>query len=127
MKDEEIKETIRKYVEAYNLFKIDDMVKLLHDDILFRNFSNGEIDTETKGIQEFRNLAETSSKIFSSRHQTIINYAAIDNQVELQIEYEGILAVDLPNGFKAGDKLQFNGKSQFDFKEGKISLIEDYS
>ena len=127
MTDEEIKETIRKYVEAYNLFKIDDMVKLLHDDILFRNFSNGEIDTETKGIQEFRNLAETSSKIFSSRHQTIINYAAIDNQVELQIEYEGILAVDLPNGFKSGDKLQFNGKSQFNFKEGKISLIEDYS
>ncbi len=127
MKDKEIKEIIRKYVEPYNLFNIDGMVKLLHDDILFRNISNGEIDTETKGKQEFRNLAEKSLKIFSSRQQTIIDYATIDNLVEVQIEYEGILAVDLPNGFKTGDKLQLKGKSQFGFKEGKISLIEDYS
>lgn len=30
-------------------------------DIIFRNISNGEITTETRGIQAFRKLAEQSS------------------------------------------------------------------
>ncbi|MEH7108950.1 nuclear transport factor 2 family protein [Bacillus sp. JJ1764] len=124
---EEKKEMVRKYVDAYNSFNVNDMFKLLHDEILFRNISNGQVDTETKGILEFRELAEKSSRNFSSRKQTIINIATIDNQVEVQIDYEGILAVDLPNGLKSGDKLQLIGKSLFGFKEGKISLIEDYS
>lgn len=127
MNGEENKEVVRKYVEAYNSFNVNDIIKLLHDDILFRNISNGEVDTETKGMQEFRELAEKSSRNFSSRHQTIINFAALEDQVEVQIEYEGVLAVDLPNGLKKGEKLQLQGKSLFGFKDGKISLIEDYS
>ncbi|WP_367584473.1 hypothetical protein [Paenibacillus sp. FJAT-26967] len=43
------------------------------------------------------------------------------------IDYEGILAVDLPNGLKTGDNIQLKGKSVFRIEEGKISLIEDYS
>jgi hypothetical protein len=61
------KSLIINYVEAYNSFDVGGIVKLLHNDILFRNFSEGEINTETRGIQEFRELAEKSSKIFSSR------------------------------------------------------------
>jgi hypothetical protein len=102
-------------------------VKLLEKDILFRNFSNGEINTETRGIHEFKELAEKSSKIFSSRCQTITDYSAIDDRVEIRIDYEAKLAVDLPNGLKVGDTLQLKGKSVFVIKEGKITLIEDYS
>lgn len=127
MISEETKEIIGNYVEAYNSFDVEGIVKLLHKDILFRNFSNGEVNMETKGTQEFRELADKSSKIFSSRRQTIINYSAIDDIVEVQIEYEGILAVDLPNGLKTGDKMKLKGKSVFRINEGKISLIEDYS
>lgn len=127
MISEETQAIIGNYVEAYNSFDVENMVKLLHKDILFRNFSNGEINTETRGIQEFKELAEKSSKIFSSRHQTITNYSVIDDRVEIHIDYEAILAVGLPNGLQIGDMLQLKGKSVFRIKEGKISLIEDYS
>ncbi|WP_057762502.1 nuclear transport factor 2 family protein [Cytobacillus praedii] len=127
MNSDETKQIIDYFVEAYNSFDVEGIVKLLHKEIMFRNFSNGEVDTETKGIQEFKELAENSSKIFASRRQTIVSYSAIDNNVEVQIQYEGILAVDLPNGLKAGDKLQLKGKSVFQIKDGKILLIEDYS
>lgn len=127
MISKETKEIIDNYVEAYNSFDVVGIVKLLHKDILFRNFSNGEINTETRGVQDFRELAEKSSKIFSSRRLAIIDYSAVDDKVETQIEYEGILAVDLPNGLKNGDSMQLKGKSVFRIEEGKIALIEDYS
>ena len=127
MDSDKTKQIIDYYVEAYNSFDVEGIVKLLHKEIIFRNFSNGEVDTETKGIQEFKELAENSSKIFASRRQTIIGYSAVDDKVEVHIKYEGILAVDLPNGLKAGDKLQLKGKSVFQIKAGKILLIEDYS
>ncbi|MEK3722831.1 nuclear transport factor 2 family protein [Paenibacillus sp. FSL H8-0034] len=123
----ETKEIIDYYIEAYNSFDVLGMIKLLHKDILFRNFSNGEVNMETNGIQEFRELAEKSTKIFTSRRQTIIDCSAIDDKIEAMIDYEGMLAVDLPNGLKAGDKMQLKGKSVFRIVEGKISLIEDYS
>ena len=127
MISEETQAIIENYIEAYNSFDVESMVKLLHKDILFRNFSNGAVDTETRGIQEFKELAQKSSKIFSSRRQTITNCSALDDGIEVHIEYEAILAVDLPNGLKIGDKLQLKGKSLFGMKEGKISLIEDMS
>lgn len=124
---EEDKQMIEDYVKAYNSFDVEGIVKLLHKDILFENFSNGELNTEARGIEAFRELAEKSAKLFSSRRQTITGYRALDNKVEVQIDYEGRLAVDLPNGLKAGDPLQLKGKSIFEIKEGKISLIEDHS
>ena len=127
MVGKDIRDIIENYLEAYNSFDIERMVELLHEDILFRNISNGEITTETRGIQAFRELAEQSSTMFSSRRQTITDYSVINDKVEVGIDYEGILAVDFPNGLKIGDKLQLKGKSTFEIKEGKISLIEDYS
>lgn len=127
MISEKSKEIIGNYIMTYNSFDIEGMVKLLHKEIIFRNFTNGEMNTETRGIQEFRELAEKSSKIFSSRRQTVIDYSAIDDKAEVQIEYEATLAVNLPNGLKSGDNIQLKGKSIFGLYEGKISLIEDYS
>ncbi|MBC6973915.1 nuclear transport factor 2 family protein [Bacillus sp. Xin] len=127
MISEEIKEIIENYVKAYNSFDVKGMIKLLHNDILFRNLSNDELNMEIRGIQGFRELAEKSSKILSSRHLKIIDYSVIDNKVEVQIDYEGILAIDVPNGLKMGNKMKLKGKSVFEIKEGKILLIEDYS
>ncbi|CAK6478301.1 nuclear transport factor 2 family protein [Peribacillus castrilensis] len=127
MISEKSKKIIENYIMAYNSFDIESMVKLLHKEIMFRNFTNGDMNTETRGIQEFKELAEKSSKIFSRRRQTVIDYNAIEDKAEVQIEYEAILAVDLPNGLNSGDKIQLKGKSIFGLNEGKISLIEDYS
>ncbi|MFI8714690.1 nuclear transport factor 2 family protein [Brevibacillus brevis] len=127
MTNEEVKGIIENYVQAYNSFDVEGMARLLHTDIVFRNDSNGELNTKTKGIEAFRELAEKSAKIFSSRRQTIIACLVMDDKAEVQIDYEGTLAIDLPNGLKAGDTLQLKGKSIFMIKEGKVSLIEDYS
>lgn len=127
MVSNETRDLIEKYLEAYNSFEIERMVELLHKDILFRNISNGETTVETKGIQAFRELAEQSSTMFSSRRQTITDYRDTNGKVEVGIDYEGILAMDFPNGLKRGDKLRLKGKSTFAMKEGKILLIEDYS
>jgi hypothetical protein len=51
-------------------------------DIVFRNYSGSELNTETKGLEEFRELAEKSAKIFSSRRQIITGYRATDDQIE---------------------------------------------
>ncbi|MBY0085584.1 nuclear transport factor 2 family protein [Brevibacillus brevis] len=127
MTNEEVKGIVENYVQAYNSFDVEGIVRHLHTDIVFRNYSKGQLDTETKGIEAFRELAEKSAKIFSSRRQTILAYLVMDDKAEVQIDYEGILAIDLPNGLKAGDTLQLKGKSIFMMKEGKVSLIEDYS
>ncbi|WP_433942998.1 nuclear transport factor 2 family protein [Paenibacillus sp. SN-8-1] len=121
------KEIINKYIEAYNAFDTEGMARFLHKDIVFRNFSNGEVNTETNGIEEFRELSEKSAQMFSSRCQTITSYIAIDDKAEVQIDYEGVLAADLPNGMKAGDKIRLQGKSVFQIKDDKLVLIEDYS
>ena len=123
----ETKEIIENYVEAYNSFDVSGMIKLLHRNIRFRNYANGEVNTEANGIQAFRELAEKSAMTFSSRRQNIMEYRVIDDKIEVLIDYEGILAVDLPNGLKKGNKVQLKGKSVFQFEEGKISQIEDYS
>ncbi|WP_336622959.1 MULTISPECIES: nuclear transport factor 2 family protein [Peribacillus] len=106
MISEKSKEIIENYIMTYNSFDIESMVRLLHKDILFRNFTNGEMNTQTRGIQEFRELSEKSSRIFSYRRQTVIDYNAIDDKAEVQIDYEAILAVDLPNGLKS--EIRFN-------------------
>lgn len=120
-------EIIKSYIEAYNCFDTEGMAKLLHEEVIFRNFTNGEMNTETKGIKEFRQLAVQSASLFSSRRQTVTSTRAIDSKVEVEIEYEAVIAHDLPNGLKSGDKLQLKGKSLFEIREGKLSLIEDYS
>lgn len=127
MGSKEARDIIENYVEAYNAVDVEKMVELLHKDIVFRNISNGETTTETNGIQAFKTLAEQSSTMFSSRRQTITDYRVENGTIEVEIDYEGVLAVDFPNGLKSGDKLQLKGKSTFEIKEGKISLIEDYS
>jgi hypothetical protein len=37
------------------------------------------------------------------------------------------LAVDFPNGMKAGDVLRLNGRSEYTFRDGRIYQIIDFS
>ncbi|CAM3586901.1 hypothetical protein [Marinicrinis lubricantis] len=48
-------------------------------------------------------------------------------KIKIEIAYEGTLAVDLPNGLKAGESLELQGKSVFKIKDNKLIMIEDYS
>ncbi|MFW9333758.1 nuclear transport factor 2 family protein [Paenibacillus polymyxa] len=127
MENSNLKDLIEKYLSAYNTFNIDGMIGVLNDNIHFRNISKGEVNSETKGIQEFRTLTEQSIQVFSQRRQVIKNITFIGDKAEVDIDYEGILSSDLPNGMKAGETLKLQGKSIFQMKDKKLILIEDHS
>ncbi|GIO90992.1 hypothetical protein J31TS3_22190 [Paenibacillus lactis] len=127
MGDVQIQSLIENYLNAYNSFDIEGMIRLLHDDIEFRNVNNGVVDTETKGIEQFRALAEQSLTIFSQRCQTMKQITITGDKAEIEVDYEGVLAVDLPNGMKAGESLKLTGRSMFLVQDDKLRVIEDYS
>ncbi|WDQ35077.1 nuclear transport factor 2 family protein [Paenibacillus marchantiae] len=127
MENSNLKDLIEKYLSAYNTFNIDGMIGVLNENIHFRNISKGEVNSETKGIQEFRTLAEQSIQVFSKRRQVIKNIILTGDKAEVDIDYEGILSSDLPNGMKAGETLKLQGKSIFQMKDKKLILIEDHS
>ncbi|SEM95016.1 nuclear transport factor 2 family protein [Paenibacillus sp. OK076] len=127
MENSNLKDLIEKYLSAYNTFNIDGMIGVLKENIHFRNISKGEVNSETKGIQEFRTLAEQSIQVFSQRRQVIKNIIFAGDKAEVDIDYEGILSSDLPNGMKAGETLKLQGKSIFQMKDKKLILIEDHS
>jgi hypothetical protein len=59
--------------------------------------------------------------------QTIKSFTHQDDTKEVDITYYGMIAVDLPNGLKKGDELNFAGKSIFRFLNGKIISLTDIS
>jgi len=127
LENSNLKDLIEKYLSAYNTFNIDGMIGVLNENIHFRNISKGEVNSETKGIQEFRTLAEQSIQVFSQRRQVIKNITFTGDKAEVDIDYEGILSSDLPNGMKAGETFKLQGKSIFQMKDKKLILIEDHS
>lgn len=125
--EREMRSVIEAYVSAYNAFDVDGMFRHVHQDIEFENISGNEVSASTKGIAELRNLAEQSKALFRSRKQTITAFEAKSDMANVAIEFEAVLAVDLPNGMKAGDVLRLTGRSEYKFQEGKLCQIKDYS
>ena len=121
------KQTIENYIEAYNVFDIVGMIKDLHIDIVFENVTNEEVDLTTKGLEEFKAQAEKAKQFFIERKQMIESWKFEGDKVTIDISYEGILAIDLPNGAMAGDTLALNGQSEFMFQNHKIISIKDKS
>ena len=118
---------INDYVEAYNNFDVSGMVRHLDDSIVFQNVSEGEVTMELEGIEAFKLQAEQATILFKSRKQTINHIQITDNTAEVTIDYFGVLAQDLPNGLKAGDTIQLQGKSVFSIKGDKIVKLLDES
>jgi hypothetical protein len=50
-----------------------------------------------------------------------------DRTAAVEIEYEAVLAIDLPTGLKSGETMQLRGVTVFAFSDGKIARISDYS
>ena len=127
MKEDEKTSLVKSYIRAYNAFDIEGMLANLHDEIIFRNISNGKVTLEIKGSDAFRNQAEKAASFFSEREQKIENFVFIGDRCEITINYQAVLAADLPNGLKKGDKIELKGTSIFRFADGRISEIEDIS
>jgi hypothetical protein len=99
----------------------------MHRDISFQNISGGQVNMSTQGISELRVAAGQAKTIFKSRRQNVTNYQFIGDTAKIEIDYEGELANDIPNGPKAGDVLKLKGRSEFVFKEGSIFKLTDIS
>ncbi len=119
--------TVENYVEAYNKFDIEGMIENLDSKVVFENVSGGNPDMKLEGIEAFRNQAEQATSYFKERKQTIKSWSFQEDTVIIQIDYRGILAIELPNGMKPGDTLELEGKSTFLFAGSKIAKIIDES
>ncbi|GGE99740.1 nuclear transport factor 2 family protein [Hymenobacter cavernae] len=127
MKTSSSPQIVEAYIEAYNRFDIDGMVRHLHDDVVFKNISNGEVNLTTTGKDDFRQQAEQAKQYFSQRAQRVTNWQTTDDRIEVLIDYSAVAAIEFPNGLKPGDTLHLQGKSVFQFADGKIISIEDIS
>ena len=121
------KDLIKRFVRAYNSFDVDGMLALMHPECSFQNISGGQVTASAAGIRQFREIAEKSKALFSSRSQTITAYKFEQESVIVDIDYQGVLRVDLPNGPKAGQTLKLRGKSVFRFRDGLIHELIDQS
>jgi len=121
------KDLIERFVLAYNSFDVDGMIVLMHPECSFQNISDGQVTASATGILQFRELAEKAKALFSTRSQTITAYKFKQESVTLDIDYQGVLCVDLPDGPKAGQTLKLKGKSIFRFRDGLIYELIDQS
>ena len=120
-------EIIRNYISAYNSFDVDGMCSCLHPEIEFINIDKGDINLKLNGIDAFKEQAKQAAVIFKVRHQQVNAIVYGDNHVEVDIQYTGTLAIELPNGLKSGDKIELQGKSVFQFHDGLITKLVDMS
>jgi hypothetical protein len=92
-----------------------------------KNITQGDVDLVTNGLKEFKSQAEKATTFFTERKQVITDIKLRHQQVEVAIDYQAVLAIDLPNGLKKGEGITLKGKSIFNFENDLIVLIEDYS
>lgn len=127
-----MEQLIRQYITAYNAMDVPGMLALLHDVIVFENISNTSGTTTLSGKADFEKLARQSLGVFISREQRIRSLTLGDRTAAVEIEFNAILAVDLPGGQntvspKAGEALTLRGVTVFAFSDQRIVRISDYS
>ena len=118
---------IRQYILAYNAMDVAGMLALLHDAIIFENISSTTGTTTLSGKGAVEKLARQSLGVFISREQRIRSLTLGDRTAAVEIEFNAILAVDLPGGSKAGEAMTLRGVTIFAFSDQKIARISDYS
>ena len=121
------KQLVEAYIEAYNRFDVAGMLAPLHNDVVFRNISNGEVNLTTTGKESFHQQAEQATQYFSQREQRVTDWQVNGQRVEAAIDYTAVAAIEFPNGLKPGDALHMQGRSVFDIENGQIISIEDIS
>lgn len=114
------------YIRRYNEKNVDGMLELFTEDVVFESISSATGYINVKGKENLRRLAEKSVEIFAERQQTPTTMVLDDDNIAVEIEYRARLAMDLPDGKKAGDEVEFRGASFFVVRDGLISKLTDY-
>lgn len=118
---------IKNYIDGYNQFDIEKMIRDFDENVIFENIRNGEVDMSLSGIEAFEQQAEQAKTYFIKRSQTIKSFNHLEKESEVEIEYHAILDLDFPNGFKKGQELNLKGKSIFKFSGNRIIKLTDIS
>jgi ketosteroid isomerase-like protein len=71
-------------------------------------------------------LARQSAAAFSSRRQTVRTCVATADAGAIEVDFVAKPAVDLPNGWKAGQQVRLRGASFFTIRDGLIAAIRDF-
>lgn len=127
MENQEMESIVESYFKAYNEFKVDEMVSYVHDDVEFRNISQGHVTMSLSGKKAFTNQAKQAVSLFEKREITLKEITFDDEVMDIKLNFMGILAVDVPEGPSKGEKVEMEGRSVLKFKEDKIVYIEDIS
>lgn len=127
MLENEQTQRIHDYIAAYNAFDVDGMLACLSPDVRFENWSGGQLTAEASGIDAFRQLANQAKGMFSEREQRVKALRQGRGSIIADIAYRGRLAVDIPDGPRAGTVLDLNGESEFAFDGDSICKLIDRS
>lgn len=118
---------IDRYLDAYNRMDVAGMLATVHPQVVFENHAGGKLALRTEGREPLQELALRSRGLFSMRRQQITGYREHEGVAYAQIAFEGVFAMDLPNGVRAGQRLQLSGRSEYRQHEGLLIHIADYS
>lgn len=118
---------IDNYIEAYNAFDVCGMVRDFTPNIVFQNIQSGSVTLTLEGLEAFVRQAELAKGFFAERKQTVLSYTHQAEKTEVEIDYCGVLATNLPNGMRQGDEIRLRGRSVFEFRGNKIIRLTDIS
>ncbi|KKZ84182.1 hypothetical protein B5K05_23985 [Rhizobium phaseoli] len=116
---------VADYVAAYNLKDIGKMVEQLDDGVSFLHVMSGETKHALKGRDAFAELARSSASMFISRRQEVVSSSTRDGRTVLHVQFNGVIASDLSNGWVAGQEIDVSGVSIFTVAGEKITEIID--
>jgi ketosteroid isomerase-like protein len=118
-----MRKLIERYIQAYNQKDVAGMISTLHNEFIFENYANGDLNASTVGVEHFKAMTEQSLDLFSTRTQHLIDYVEERDKVTVTIEFTGTFAVDVPNGINAGQQISLSGSTEFRFRDGLIVYL----
>ena len=116
---------VEAYLFAYNARDVDGMLACLSANVSFKDIAGGTVTAKTRGVPAFETLARHSAAAFAHRTQTVLNTITVDDTTLVEVAFSGIVAMDLPNGWSAGNTVALSGTSLFQTMDGKIARIVD--
>lgn len=118
---------IRNYIECYNHFDVEGMIRDFDLGIVFKNIQGDQVTLQLEGVEAFIGQARAALGFFTERKQHIRSMVNNDDQTEVEIDYQAVLAMDFPNGMKKGDVMKMTAKSLFKFQHNKVISLTDIS
>ena len=88
---------------------------------------DGAVTAQADGAEALRQMAEQATAMFTTRRQSMKDFAVDGEQAVIRVDFEGVLACDLPNGMRAGQRIAVQGRSEFTFRDDRLVRIVDIS